>query len=124
MWQKQYTNVLSYSAGCDVYFKNYCNMVGYKSFTTFFADLGTAEWFGEKSVKETFDNVTRNWLDDYKWYTEFVFALNLKSWYWYENGEQELSKLYCDLFYKAKDKFYKKYSGNVEACDYFFDVTD
>jgi len=32
-----------------------------------------------------------------------VTALNHKSWYYYENGNEKLSQLYSDLYYKYND---------------------
>lgn len=123
MWQKNYQNVFTYAAGCDVYFKKYCSEIGYESFTTFFSDLGIAEWFGEDSVKETYKNVLESWLNSYKYFTEFTMALNVKSWYWYEK-DNNLSRLYSTLYYKAKDAFYGHYKDNKEATDYFWHVLD
>ena len=123
MWQDKYTNVLTYTAGCNTYFKSYCASVGYNGFTTFFGDLGTAEWYGLVSVKETYKNIVRDWLDNYKYFTEFVIALNVKSWYWYQKDD-DLCRLYCELYYKAIDDFHEHYKENEEAERYFYLTTD
>ena len=34
-------------------------MCGYKPKTTYYTDFGIAEWFGKKSVRETFDNALK-----------------------------------------------------------------
>ena len=123
MWQNNYTNVFTYAAGCDAYFERNMNNLGKEKKTTFFSDLGIAEWYGEDSVKETYQNLVKNWLDDYEFFSEFVLALNWKSWYW-DGRDNNLSSLYVDLYYKATDEFYKRYGKDRKACDYFFDLTN
>ena len=122
-WRKNYRNVMTYAAGCDKYFEDKMRELGKEKITTFFSDLGTAEWYGEKAVNETYRDVVGSWIGDYKYFSEFVLALNWKCWYWYDR-DNNLSRLYSDLFYKAKDKFYSHYKDNQEACDYFFELTD
>jgi hypothetical protein len=39
-------------------------------------------------------------------------------------GREKYIELYSELWFKAKDDFYKKYGKNEEACDYFFNMTD
>ena len=98
--------------------------LGYTTFTTFYSDLTIAELVsGIKGVKDTFKSVVKSWLSDYKYFTEFVMALNHKSW---EHSETNplLAQTYADLYYKAEDEFYKKYADNDEAKSYYFSVTD
>lgn len=123
MWQKNYTNVFTYAAGCDRYFEERMNELGKQKKTTFFSDLGIAEWYGEGSVKETYENVVSSWLDNYEFFTEFVLALNWKSWYWYTRDDK-LSQLYARLCNKATDAFYAHYKENKKACDHFYEMTD
>ena len=51
MWQENYKNVLTYAAGCDAYFEDAMREIGKEKKTTFFSDLGIAEWYGEKSCQ-------------------------------------------------------------------------
>lgn len=97
---------------------------GYKTITTFFGDLSIAEWYGKEGVLDTFKNVCENWIGDYKFFTEFVMALNHKCWEHYDAGKPGLSKLYSDLFYKAQELFLKHYKGDEEALSYYYRVTD
>lgn len=99
--------------------------------TTFFSDLSIAEWCEDKGEKDaildTFNRVCNEWLNDYKFFTEFVVALNVKAWQWYQENN-ERAKLYSDLYYKGMDKFYEKYSsdsdGDKAAREHFFRMTD
>ena len=97
---------------------------GYETFTTFYGDLTIAELVsGIKGVKDTFKSVVKSWLNNYKYFTEFVMALNPKSW---EHAETDpvLAQTYADLYYQADDLFYKHYEDNDTAKSYYFQVTD
>ena len=54
--------------------------------------------------------------------------LNWYSWFWYDNGEPGLSKLYADLFYKywrvKKTDSDDERSRKEEAQSYFFHTLD
>lgn len=99
--------------------------------TTFFSDLSIAEWCEDKGEKgaivDTFNRVCNEWLNDYKFFTEFVVALNVKAWQWYQENN-EIAKLYSDLYYRGMDKFYEKYDSDSEndkaAREWFFRMTD
>lgn len=97
---------------------------GYETFTTFYGDLTIAELVsGIKGVKDTFKSVVKSWLNNYKYFTEFVMALNHKSWE-HANSDPLLAQTYADLYYQADDLFYKHYENNGEAKSYYFQVTD
>lgn len=118
-------NVFHYAAAEEkCVFECQAAETGYKRISTFFSDLSIAEWMGIASVKDTYNNVVKSWLNDYKMFTEFVICLNWKSWEWAGRGYDELGQLYSDLYYQARDKFYEHYDGNQTACDYFFQMTD
>jgi len=117
-------NVFQYSANEQAKFDMTLAQSGYKTFTTFFGDLSIAECYGKSGVEDTYKNVLASWLGDYKYFTEFVMALNHKCWEWYDFGEHELSKFYQDLFYKAQEAFEKKYKNDEEALSYYYRVTD
>ena len=119
-------NVFTYAARCETMFENYLkNASGYERKTTFYSDLSIAEWCGgEKAVKETCNRVMKEWIDDIDYITEFVMAVNIKSWQHYENDKQELSKLYSTLYHQSFDKVLKHYEGNQEAISYFLTTID
>lgn len=96
---------------------------GYTPITTFYEDLSIADNFGLSAIQETFDNVVKNWLSDYKYFTEFILALNWKCWRWFE-VKNDYSELYSRLYYQARDIFCDKYENNKEVMRYYFDITD
>lgn len=71
--------------------------------TTFFQDFTIADYFGVKSVKDTYREAFEGWKDDVKYFTELVVALNWKLWQHYENGNEELAKVYDELRREADE---------------------
>ena len=129
--QEKFKNVFSYSAGvedwCKAFYKEVC---GRELTTTFCSDFAIADWYGEDSVKETFERVKTHWLSDYKYCTELAVSLAYLSY-----ANDQLSKqgiedrdkyvsLYWELYEKARDLFYETYKDNKEATDHFFEWTD
>lgn len=90
--------------------------------TTFWMDFSIADKFGIKAVKDTFKRAFDEWKTDYKYLTELVMVLNHKCWDHYRKGNEKLSALYSDLYYKANDWAYDNLEG--EALDFYFHVTD
>ena len=118
-------NVLSYGAVEEKsIFERQASEVGYNRISTFYSDLSIAEWFGLNNVRDTYKNVVKSWLNNYKMFTEFVLCLNWKSWEWNARGYDELCQLYVELYEQAQDLFYEHYKGNKEAQHYYFEVTD
>ena len=122
------TNVFLYAACEERCFERQASECGYQRITTFYSDLSIAEWVSDiAGVQDTYNRVVNEWLSDYKYFTEFVLALNWKAWAWCLQGGRgyvELSDLYSKLYEQARDKFYEHYKDNDEAKDYFFQVTD
>lgn len=96
---------------------------GYERKTTFYSDLTIADIFGVDAVKDTYDRVVKEWMDNIEYITEFCMCVNHKAWEHYEN-DKELSKLYSDLYYDLKYKIYEHYEDNQEATEYFFNKID
>lgn len=71
--------------------------------TTFFQDFTIADYFGVKSVKDTYREAFEGWKDDVKYFTELVVALNWKLWQHYEKGNEELAKVYDELRREADE---------------------
>ena len=121
-----FKNVFTYAAGIEAWCKkSYPFPLNY----TFCNDFAIADWCGAKNVRETFNRVTKEWLDDYKAYTEVAVSINLLAWANDQLCKQgfdrsEFVKLYSNLYYEARDKFYDRYEGNSEATQYYFDMTD
>lgn len=123
------------------------NGTDYKPFTTFASDLSIAEWCGGvKAIKDTYKNVVKSWISNYKYFTEFVMVLNHKCWqmFSYSNNAPAILKglnipyetyaqLYSDLYYQARDAFYEYWGAESDkvtaeesatATEYFFMITD
>lgn len=114
---------LRYAAAEDVVFKRALSeMSPYDAFTTFFSDLSIAEWYGGPSVIDTYERVVKEWSGNYKYFTEFVMALNHKSWEWHARKRVDLSELYAELYRKADGLVMKKFSPKEQ--EYYFRVTD
>lgn len=90
--------------------------------TTFWQDFSIADRFGEDAVKDTFKRAFNEWKSDYRYLTDLVMVVNHKCWEHYENGNQKLSQLYSDLYYKADGYACEHLKG--EEASYYFRVTD
>jgi len=90
--------------------------------TTFDMDFAIADRFGVNAVKDTFNRAFKEWKSDARYLTELVMVLNHRCCHWYAMGRLDLSKLYCDLFYKARDYAFDNLKG--DELDFFFRVTD
>lgn len=126
--QEYFQNVFSYAAGMEDWVNRQLPLGPLQY--TFAADFAIADWYDEKSVKETYERVKKEWLGDYKAFTEVVIALNMLSWAHNALNEQGIDgrepfiNLYASLYHQAFNDFYDRYTGNREACDYFFEMTD
>lgn len=90
--------------------------------TTFQSDFTIAEKFGEKAIEDTYRRAFKEWKDNYKYLTELVIVLNHKCWDHYHKGNQKLSALYEDLYYKTHDYALDHLKG--EEFDYYWKKTD
>ena len=95
---------------------------GYETISTFYGDLTIAEEMGGAAgVRETFDRVNKEWRHDYRYYTEFVLALNWKIWEWYKTNEP-LAAVYNELWEQADKWACDNLTG--EAAEHYYNVTD
>lgn len=130
-------NVFQFSAVNEMIIENIFNENGYTKRSTFFGDLSIAEWYGKSAIKDTYNNVRKSWIKDVKMFTEFVMCLNHKCWQYYEYATSgtnklpkeiaklplmEYSRLYEDLYYKARDLALRTYKD--EDLAYFYETTD
>ena len=91
--------------------------------TTFYEDFTIAErisWV--KWIKWTYSRAFSNRHHSVKYFTEFVVALNWKLWYWHEQWNMELAKLYEKLWWDAD--LYAQETFKWEDLDYFYRMTD
>ena len=97
---------------------------GYETISTFYSDLSIADVFGIDAIKDTIKRVKDEWFNDYKMFSEFVLALNHKSWEWDERreveGSEEFKKFYIEQYYHFDDYCLDNYKG--EALDYYLSV--
>ena len=123
-----FKNVFSYSAGVEQWVNQQLPLGPLKF--TFASDFAIADWYGADSVNETYERIKKEWLGNYKAFTEVAIALNMLSWAHNSlkkqgvDGRDEFISLYSSLSYKSCDDFHGKYENNREACDYFFEMTD
>lgn len=66
--------------------------------STFFADFSVADCYGVNAIKDTFKRAFGAWKSNYKMLTELCASLNHKIWQHYDEGNEELSKLYDQLW--------------------------
>ena len=97
---------------------------GYETISTFYSDLSIADVYGIDAVKDTIKRVKDELFNDYKMFSEFVLALNHKSWEWDArpevNGSEEIKKFYIEQYYHFDDYCLDNYKG--EALDYYLSV--
>lgn len=94
---------------------------GYTPKTTFYMDLGIAEKFGLKAVKDTYRDVFRDWRRNVEFITEFVMALNWKIWEHYGHNDC-LARLYNDLWIQADNWCRDNLTG--DDLRYYYRTTD
>lgn len=90
--------------------------------TTFWSDFSIADAFGEEAVKDTFNRAFEEWKSDYRYLTDLVMVVNHKCWEHYEKGNERLSYLYSELYYKADA--YACENLKDEEAKYYFRTTD
>lgn len=66
--------------------------------TTFFEDFTIADKFGKDAVLDTYKRAFKERKSDYKYLTELVIALNWKIWEHYDKWDEELAKIYNELW--------------------------
>ena len=122
----KFMNVFQYAAAEQATFSEIMmENSGYETFTTFYSDLSIAEAVSSvNGINDTYNRVCKEWITNYKYFTEFCMALNIKAWEYAPNARnnEELCALYSDLYYKARDLAYDNFDD--EGKQYFFDMTD
>lgn len=96
--------------------------LGYKQITTYFSDFSIADAFGPKAIKDTYKRGLEWAKTNYKILTEFVMVLNWKLWQHWEEGHEEIAKLYNDLWEEARNYAYKHLKG--KELEYYYETTD
>lgn len=96
---------------------------GYKPLTTLWEDFCIANRFGKSAIMDTYKRAFEFAENNYKYLTELVMVLNHQIWMLYEEND-EIARIYNDLWTKTDQRFIDKYENNKEAIRYFYEVTD
>ena len=97
-------------------------MTGYKFKTTFWIDFTIADAFGTEAIKDTYERAFDEWKADVEYLTELVMVLNLKIWQHWENGNEDLAKVYDSLWREADGYALDTLKGS--DLRYFYEVLD
>ncbi len=95
---------------------------GYETITTFWEDFSIADIFSIDAIRDTYKRAFREWKDDYKYLTELVMVLNWKLWQHYERGNEQLARVYDELWRKADEYAQDNLQG--EELTYFYETTN
>ncbi len=71
-------------------------LLDYECKTIFWNDFSIAERFGAEVIKDTYKRARAEWERDQVYGTELSMILNHKCWYWHEEQNMRLSKLYAE----------------------------
>lgn len=100
---------------------------------TFWFDFSVADAYGADAIKDTYERSFECFKKDIEYITALAITLNHKGWEKYEQGKEELSKLYFDLWKKLDGfildgvedgNFYKYKNFTSEEITYYVRATD
>ena len=94
----------------------------YEFKTTFWSDFTIADTFGIGAVKDTYKRAFDEWHSDVVFVTELALVMNWKCWWHYERGNEELARLYSDLYYEVDAWCYDNLKG--ADLEYYWKTTD
>lgn len=115
-------NPLIYPALAEQWWRNMlASMTDYEPKTTFFSDLSIAECFGVNAIKDTYNQVIKEWGSNIVYITEFTMCLNHKIWQLYEVDEPT-AEIYDGLWRKACEYVVTHFKG--EDLSYYYRITD
>ena len=95
---------------------------GYEMKTTFWQDFTIADAFGIDAIKDTYHNAFMSWQFNTVYITELAIVMNMKCWYYYSKGNDAVSQLYADLYYKVRDWCLSNLKGT--DLKYYIQTTD
>ena len=114
-------NVLQLAAVRQAQFTAQMADCGYKTFTTFYADMTIAEAYGLDGVRDTYARVCKEWQRNAAYWTEYVLVLNHKIWEHYKSNEP-LGRLYDELWREADRWAVENLKG--EELERYYEITD
>ena len=97
-------------------------LLDYECQTAFWEDFSIAEHFGEEAVRDTYKRAKAEWSTDRIYGTELSMVLNHKCWYWYEEQNTKLGRLYGELWEEWHTWVLENWKG--EDLRYYLRVTD
>lgn len=104
--------------------------IGFKCEHSFIKDFMSAEWDDLEKVEDVYSKLKEDWLSDYKAWTEVAVCLNYIAWFHdilIQAGmdySYDAEDLYTELYHRATIEFNRKYKGNDEALDYYYEQTN
>ena len=96
--------------------------MSYEMKTTFMQDFAIADAFGKRAVLDTYKRAFDEWKHDTEYVTELALVMNWRCWSHYEKGNEEMSRLYSDLYYETRDWCLDNLKGDDLA--YYIRTTD
>ncbi len=97
-------------------------LLDYEYKTTFWNDFSIAERFGVEAIRDTYKRAKAEWKKDRIYGTELSMILNHKCWYWHEEQNTKLSRLYDELWEEYHEWVLDNWEG--EDLGYYLRVTD
>ena len=93
---------------------------------TFWFEFDMAELYGEENIRELAAAAFDKWKVEPVVLTDLVMVINHKSWDHYSRGNDELSSLYADLYYKYYEDAidYLEAQKDEEGLRYFIKTLD
>lgn len=92
---------------------------------TFLMDFDIADAFGKEAVEDTYKRALKEWQNNIVAIAELYIAINMRNWFWYDNGNHELARLYEKLFYELRNFVYRDDTiYSEEQLNTFFKMTD
>lgn len=111
-------NVFQYASRCEQMFEMFLNEVGKERKTTFFSDLSIAECYGVRAVADTYRRVMRSWGNNLEYMCEWVICLNQKIWQHHDTNNDNIAKVYDELWRRA-DAHCRNYFKGEELSKYY-----
>lgn len=103
--KEQVKNFEAFAWACD-----------YEPQTTFYADLSVAEWYGVDNVREKYNHICRESLDNVEDFAEFVMCLMVKGMSFLGRDADVIGRVYNELYHQADKLANETYTGDEWLC--------
>lgn len=93
----------------------------------FSGDFIIASHFGEQAIMDTYNRILEDNENDYRILIRLIYDVNSLSWYFYEQGNETLSRIFARLYDEAVDAFdatYENAENKKEIYNYYFQKLD